>query len=33
MNNTQSSHTNCKVHQGSWWDFQTFIVNCNKSVT
>jgi hypothetical protein len=32
MNNMQSLYTMCKVHWGWQWDFQTFIVNCNKSV-
>ena len=32
MNNTQSSHTRCNVHRGWWWDFRTFILNCNTFV-
>ena len=31
-NNTRSSHTSGKVHWGWRWDFQTFIVNCNRFV-
>jgi len=31
-NNMPSSHTSCKVHLSSRWDFGTFIVNCSKSV-
>jgi len=29
---TLSLLTGCKGHWGWWWDFQTFIVNCNKLV-